>query len=216
MLDAGGANFESIKILAIQAENKMLERTNGANTHRGTIFSLGLVCISVARLIREKIPLSRNNIHLKIIEDWRATLMNHHLEKTSHGQMVIRKYSVGGAKHMAMQGYKIIFDILDDFFQLLRETTCLNNSCLFAYTYFLKNIDDTNILYRKGHEGLEYAKRKAEDLLEINCLELRYRAGIALHELFSKENISPGGVGDLLGVLLFISQLFDEKLLCHY
>ena len=32
---------------------------------------------------------------------------------------------------------------------------------------------------------------------------------------FSEQQISPGGVGDLIGVLLWVGQLFNESLRCH-
>ena len=209
-------SFEQLKEIAIQAEQRMLERTEGINTHRGAIFSLGLVCVSVARLTRENNTFSPACLHQQILKDWRLNLIAHRGNLQSHGALVYREYQVVGARQMAIEGYELLFQLLPSFIKLFRETQSIDLICLYAYLELLLKIDDTNILYRKGRCGLDYAKTKAAEILTINCNKLRYQQAVEIHRIFSKEGISPGGVADLIGVLLFLGQLFCEQLQCHY
>lgn len=214
-MDRENLPFEQLKSWAIQSEQRMLKATRGVNTHRGAIFSLGLLCVSAARFIQSHQLFSPDEFHQQLCADWQHVLAAHRPQSESHGQQVIAEYNVQGATEMARQGYAILFDVLNHFLNLYRDTKCLNQSGLFAYAYFLSQIDDTNILYRKGTDGLLFAKQKANKLLHIKCASMRHEYGLQLHQEFSQAGLSPGGVGDLIASLIFVSQLFSEELRCH-
>ncbi|WP_454784349.1 triphosphoribosyl-dephospho-CoA synthase [Legionella sp. WA2024007413] len=205
-------SFAELKQVAIKAEQRMLEKTGGINTHRGAIFALGIFCISVMRLAQEKKQFTPLEVHQQILKDWPKYLADHLEHPESHGALVRQKYKVIDAKQMAMQGYDLIFQLLPTFISLFIETQSLDTICLFAYSKLLLHVDDTNILHRKGKLGLDYAKEKAAELLAIQCVQTRQKKALELHQLFSKLGISPGGVADLISVLLFLGQLFCDQL----
>ncbi|PWY55175.1 triphosphoribosyl-dephospho-CoA synthase [Legionella qingyii] len=205
-------SFEELKQVAIEAERRMFEKTRGINTHRGAIFALGIICISVMRLAQEKRQFTPMDVHRQILTDWPKYLANHLENPESHGALVRRKYKVIDAKQMAMQGYQLIFQLLPAFISLFIETKSLDTVCLFAYLELLLRMDDTNILHRKGKSGLDYAKCKAAELLAIRCVQTRQTKALELHQHFSELGISPGGVADLISVLLFLGQLFCKQL----
>lgn len=138
--------------------------------------------------------------------------MNHHGDPESHGAIVRQRYKVVDAKQMAIHGYDLIFQLLPGFISLFIETQSLDTVCLFAYSELLLHMDDTNILYRKGKLALDDAKHKIAELLAVRCLQTRQKKALELHQLFSEAGISPGGVADLLSVLLFLGQLFCDQL----
>lgn len=208
-------SFETLKLTAILAEERMLKKTKGINTHRGAIFSLGLCCISSARLKKKNTSFLPLELHQQLIDDWQIHLRNHVGNTQSHGAMIRKEFDVVDAKQMAIRGYDRVFDLLPTFIELFLKTHSLDKACLFAYLTLLSTIDDTNVLYRKGTAGLAYAREMALEALAITCLEARHRYAIGMHRLFSKEGISPGGVADLIGILLFLGQLFCEQLQCH-
>ena len=210
--DAIESRFEILKSLAIQAEERMLVATHGVNTHRGALFALGLICVSTARLAAIKPAFTPLDLHQQIIDDWHATLANHALLENSHGSQVFQKHPIVGAKQMAMQGYGVVFNLLGSFVSLLEQGESLDASCLYAYAILLAEIDDTNILYRKDKAGLAFAKQKANQLLLIDCVHKRRLFALSVHSEFVSQQISPGGVGDLLAVLLFLGQLFHAPL----
>ncbi len=226
-------NFDQLKKIALKAEAKMLRATKGINTHRGAIFALGIVCVSTARLLLINQPFSPEELHQKIMSDWQKILNKHQPETNSHGSIISKKLfckniindnnndhghnqKIITAKEMAIQGYPIVFELLPDFIDLFHTHNSLSIPSLNAYLHLLCHIDDTNILYRKGPEGLKKAKQKAQKILLTSCKETQKQEAVLLHQLFSSERISPGGVGDLIGVLIFLSQLFSEKIQCHY
>ena len=215
MQDARESRFELLKCLAIKAEERMLVATKGVNTHRGALFALGIICISTARLAAVKREFTPLDLHHQLIHDWEETLAKHPLNSTSHGSEVYKKYKITGAKQMAMQGYEIVFRILGSFIALFETVDSLDVGCLYAYASFLAEIDDTNILYRKDIVGMDFAKQQAKKMLLIDCVEERRLFALQLHNDFSYHQISPGGVGDLIAVLLFVGQLFSEKLRLH-
>lgn len=208
--------YEELRQTGLEAEQRMLRRTAGVNTHRGAIFALGLLCVSVSRMIKEKNQFTPHDLYLQLINDWNVKLQHHQTEQSSHGAIVRQTRCVVDAKQMARDGYSLVFHLLHSFLALYQETLCLNKSCLFAYSQLLTAVDDTNVLYRKGMEGLLFARQKAQEILAIDCLDSRQQHAIQIHRLFSRQGISPGGVADLISVLLFIGQLFCEPLLCHY
>lgn len=208
--------FERMKAVALVAEQRMLEKTKGVNTHRGSIFALGIMCISTARLMRDSPFFTPAALHQQLLEDWKYILSSHALDAESHGSRVRKKMTIVDARGMAVSGYGVLFQLLPSFIALYQETNSIDSICLFAYLHLLIEVDDTNVLYRKGHRGLQYARKKAKDLLTVSCKQAQQQQAIALHHDFSKQGISPGGVADLMVVLLFLSQLFCEALLCHY
>lgn len=205
-------SFEELKQIAIKAEERMLERTFGINTHRGAIFALGLICVSVRRLAQKNEFFTPSDVHLQLLNDWPIHLKNHTGNPESHGAEVRRKYKVVDAVQMAIQGYDLLFQLLPEFIALFIKTKSLDTACLFAYGVLLGCMDDTNILYKKGRTGLDYAQSKVKELLVIPCLQTRKQRALEIHRLFSETGISPGGVADLISVLLFLGQLFCEPL----
>lgn len=201
--------FNQLRELGIEAEQHMVLTTKGINTHRGAIFALGIMCISTSKIIYNKNRFSPEELHSQLLQDWQLALQSHALPNDSNGALVRNRYTtIIDAKSMASGGYKVIFDLLPDFIEIYKQTNCLNSSCLYAYILLILQVDDTNLLFRKGQDGLDFARKKAKELLLIPCLNSRLKQAEELHQLFSLEKISPGGVADLIGVILFISQLF--------
>lgn len=209
-------SFEELKHIAIEAEERMLKKTWGVNTHRGAIFALGITCVSVIRLAQEKKCFTPADVHQQLLNDWPKHLQSHEGNPESHGAIVRRQYKVIDARQMAIRGYDLIFHLLPDFIALFVDTQSLDTACLFAYVALLQNMDDTNILYKKGKPGLDYAKSKIRELSVIDSLPAQRQKALEIHRLFSESGISPGGVADLIGLLLFLSQLFCQQLRNYY
>ena len=64
-------------------------------------------------------------------------------------------------------------------------------------------LDDTNVLHRRGAEGLSHTKSEAARLLGDFSLD-----GLSsMNKDFIRENISPGGSADMLSLTMFIESI---------
>ena len=67
----------------------------------------------------------------------------------------------------------------------------------------MTSLDDTNVLHRRGAEGLAYAKSEAVGLLGNFSI-----GGLSsMNADFIRENISPGGSADMLSLTIFIDHV---------
>ncbi|API87313.1 hypothetical protein F7310_08020 [Francisella uliginis] len=202
-----GCDFFALKKLAIQAENTMLRVTNGINTHKGAIFALGLMSATLASF-DEIIGLS--DLKENFILQWQKPLQMHDTLISKSRQQQREKYNIKGAKDLAIDGYSIVFDYFDEFIYDYKHNS-LDMAVINAYVYLMQNMDDTNILNRCGYDTLIYAKNRSKDLLNCQSTELLNKA-VSVHREFSSANISPGGVADMIALLLLLGQYYHKDL----
>lgn len=192
----------------LAAEQTMYRTTNGINTHKGAIFALGIVCASVSKLSQQKNSFSMMELQQHIIDDWAVYLSAHHQNKNTHGSQVKDTYQVHDAKHMAITGYHLVFHTLQDLQEVHHDKIFMG---ILAYQRFLNELDDLNVLYRVGPEGLHYARQQIQQGISITHKENSITTATHLHQLFSRKNISPGGVADMISVLYFLHALFYQQ-----
>jgi triphosphoribosyl-dephospho-CoA synthase len=193
----------------LQAEKKMHDITAGINTHRGAIFALGIVCASMAKLSVKKPRVTSHELQQAIVSDWAQYLNYSHQSHDTNGSWVKKKYHIVDAKQLAIQGYAPVFDV----FHELAANPSLDKTFLglIAYQRLLLIIDDSNVLYRTGSDGLEFARHRIQNAIVLTDREVSIHNFIELHRLFSKKNISPGGVADMLGLIYFLRRIFSES-----
>ncbi|WP_133138759.1 triphosphoribosyl-dephospho-CoA synthase MdcB [Legionella genomosp. 1] len=194
--------------LGIKAEKTMQSITGGINTHRGAIFSMGILCATICNLSRRFRQFSLWDLQSAIIEQWAEYLQKEHTNLNTHGVVVRQKYAVNDARQIAIDGYALVFDAYAELFPIQGDSLFFG---LLAYQHFLLNLDDINVLYRTGPEGLAFARGHIRQSISANNREQSIRAADDLHRLFSKANISPGGVADMLGLLFFLRQIFGRQ-----
>jgi triphosphoribosyl-dephospho-CoA synthase len=71
----------------------------------------------------------------------------------------------------------------------------------------LARVEDTNLLYRAGREGLVFARDAAAEFLATGGVGRVDWKDLAthIHGEFVRRRLSPGGCGDLLAMTLFVS-----------
>ena len=105
---AGGSGvpFCALQALGQDAEARMLAATRGANTHRGAIFSLGLLAAAAGRLLSGGQPLSGRALGETVRKRWgQAILDTREHAPRSHGGLVAERYGEGGARTEAAAGF---------------------------------------------------------------------------------------------------------------
>ena len=214
--DAGalGAPFAELRELALAAEAAMLRATQGINTHRGAIFSLGLLCAAAARCHALGLTPSPTQIRSQLLTNWGADLQQHQSLPTSHGAQVAHTLAKGGAREEAVLGFPAVFALALPHWQALqaqrRDQQALQVEVFFV---LLAQLQDTNVLYRGGLAGAQLLQREAQQFLAAGGTSTpnwRKRA-IACHQRVVKANLSPGGAADLFAATYFIHSLLEKR-----
>lgn len=214
--DAASAILPQIRPIGIQAEISMLSATGGVNTHKGIIFSLGIICAALGRLYSRQEAYSRSALQLECMEiaapvaedfcnlDSKAAMTN--------GEKLYSTYHIRGIRGEAAGGFPILFSVALPRFQQLRESGLnLNDVGALTLLSIIASSEDTNIISRSSYEDmLEIQKRM--QALAANSPETQDYLGIlnSLDEEFIGRNISPGGSADILALAYFIHFLEQE------
>lgn len=205
---ARGADFAALKAIGIEAERRMFAATGGVNTHRGAIFSLGLLA-AAAGLCRTS-PGPPDPLRIcRTVERWGRPILESRVPRdTSHGAQVHVRYGAPGAREEAASGFPTIaFHTLPAFRAAYAQTGSLELAALQAFYAAMAVLDDNNLLYRGGIDGLTQARGLAQDFLSAGGMLVpggRARA-VALHRRFVARRLSPGGSADLLIATLFLA-----------
>ena len=118
----------------------------------------------------------------------------------THGAEAKRNFKVGGALENARMAYPELFSAWLPYFRSLAGD---QYRCHKTLLYIMTSLDDTNVLHRRGAEGLAYAKSEAAGLLGNFSI-----GGLSsMNADFIRENISPGGSADMLSLTIFIDHV---------
>jgi triphosphoribosyl-dephospho-CoA synthase len=208
-LGAANAPWRSMQSHAQAAETVMLRATGGINTHRGAIFHLGLLCAAAGALAARDRTLSP-----RAVCGFVRAAYAPHLASTrtvsSHGALVELRYGAGGARSEAASGYRSVRRwSLPAFDDVLARTHDRLRAAVQALFALVANVDDTNLLWRGGREGLAFAQASARQFLDRGGIFAHdWRAHACdVHREFVARRLSPGGCADLLAVTLFLHDL---------
>lgn len=220
MLDA---DFSVLKDLGQQAEARMLVATGGVNTHRGAIFSLGLLCAAYGRLLAQGGRVSAHALRQQLRERWGDDLARHAAitpallkrtvasqggeEELSHGLQVRARYAVAGAREQAANGLPAVFELALPRLQTgLQQGQAWQEAALEALFALMAQVHDSNVLYRAGWRGMDLVQQQAQLFLaQGGCRREGWHArALACHRLFVAHRLSPGGVADLFAATCFV------------
>nr|MBL8410077.1 triphosphoribosyl-dephospho-CoA synthase MdcB [Dechloromonas sp.] len=205
--------FAPLQTLGIAAECEMLAATGGVNTHRGAIFNLGLLCAAAGRLVAEGKQPAAQAVCMSVAEHWGEAIrgsQNDVPAAASHGLIVARRYGCGGARQEAAAGFPAAWELgLPAYSEVLAATGDPERAALQALFALIAGLEDSNLLWRGGREGLAYGRRRASEFLEAGgVLSAGWRTHAdAIGSAFVARRLSPGGSADLLGVTLFLTGL---------
>ena len=209
---AEDAEMESLRSIGKAAERAMLAATGGVNTHRGGIFGLGLLCAAAGALnAKEERRISAGELGGLVSRRWGRNILCGPLPRQSHGTLAWRQYGVGGARAEAVEGFPHVYRVglpaWNEGKRLANDDE--NAACVQACFGLIAEVADTNLLYRSGTAGLDFARQAARGFLRqggVGQKEWRVQAA-KIHRDFVVRGLSPGGSADLLAATLLVSGL---------
>jgi triphosphoribosyl-dephospho-CoA synthase len=211
---AAESGMNRLREIGLEAERAMLAATSGVNTHRGAIFSLGLLCAAAGATwspTRSQSHWRAKLLGATVRRRWGHAIMSGPIPLHSHGTNALLKFGAGGARAQAAAGFPHAIEIGLPALRLGRRLAPKDAEAARVQGFFaiLASMEDTNLLHRGGAVGLHYAQEAATRFLEqggIEHADWRERA-VAVHRAFVVRRLSPGGCADVLAVTLFLDAL---------
>ena len=161
--------FAALRPLGKIAERRMLSATGGVNTHKGAIFTLGVLCGAIGRLwtAEEGFP------DTEAILNEAAAMTRETLEKelpaahwNTAGEALYQKYGARGIRGQVADGLPAVREIsLPVFQKLLAGGLDRNHAAAVTLLHLIANVEDTNLLHRGGPKGAAWARDAAAALL---------------------------------------------------
>lgn len=211
------AQFQYLRFAGRQAEQAMMHATGGVNTHKGLIFSLGLLCGALGSIQSHSpaVPVPLDRVLDLCQEFGRCALSDFSMQAAAdtHGMQCFHKYSALGIRGEAAQGFPCAVKVgLPALRHWLSEGLCLNDAAAIALLSLLAQTSDTNMIYRGGPEKARQCQLQAQSLL-FGITKDNFRSILEqLDRRYIRENLSPGGCADLLAVSLMLLFLEQEGL----
>ena len=209
-------SHDDIVKTGIEAERAMFEATNGVNTYKGALFSMGLAVVAAAGKAWQGSSITPQTLSAaisKLAFAFPDTKDTHgsKAKQTAASETATFK----GALDNAREGYPMLFNDWLPFYANLSkngEPHALHLTLL----RIMCDLDDTNIVYRTSLAMMKQVKEESRSVLsrwsEATHGTPQADGGTNLDTIlgdmnrsFVQRNISPGGSADMLSLVVFIN-----------
>jgi len=209
-----GKSFESllniIRPIGIEMEKSMFEATKGVNTHKGIIFSLGIIAAVAVKLNAEEYyPLNSDIISekIKIMTQGLSNELNNSQskKKLTKGEEIYFNYGFKGIRGEVESGFKTVFlAAMPELRKYTKSDISQNNLFINILLKIMTICEDSNIISRHNPKTLIEVQDLARIFIESGgmCQEKGMEDIKKMDRYFIKRNISPGGSADLLAVTI--------------
>ncbi|WP_071608906.1 triphosphoribosyl-dephospho-CoA synthase CitG [Entomohabitans teleogrylli] len=200
-----------IRVPGFSCERAMLAATAGVNTHKGTIFALGLLCTAIGALSGRSETLTQQRLSQEVARICCGIVereLQHSAQRKTAGQRIYHQYGISGARGEAASGFQTVMTVGLPTLRAFRARGVSEDIALLEVLLRLIHVNhDTNVIARGGIEGLRWIQRRAGELLAAGGMRQRH----ALRKLTDFDSqciarrLSPGGSADLLIITWFLS-----------
>lgn len=210
------ALFLRLREIGKRAEREMYAATGGVNTHKGAIFTLGLLTAGAGLLYAKNGRLSAEAILDEVQNLVGDTLLRELAELKAgevgkaHGEAVLHRDGAGGVRSAAAKGFPALRNVA---LPLLRQYEAAGQateaSALNVLLHLILHVSDTNVLYRGGKDALLTLRADCRNILSHGGAFTSKGTALLseLKETCKQRNISPGGAADLLSAALFLLRI---------
>lgn len=199
--------FAKTRSIGIEAEEAMLAATHGVNTHKGAIFTIGLLCAACGRLGPDK--WQAEDILAEVAAMTAGVVESDFAGVTAKnaktpGEKLYTLHGITGIRGQAEKGFPAIRDIgLPTLKEGLKNGLSLNDAGAVALLHLLTVTEDTNIIHRTDTATLSAVQAEIKALLKTEPFPNLEKLE-ALDDDFIRRNLSPGGTADLLAACYFL------------
>lgn len=225
------APLSALQASGLRAEARMLAATGGINTHRGAVFSLGLLCAAAGALLGQglsQVPgpsqatgpapaasvalrLHCDGIRRSLLLHWGDALATRAQQpSTLPGGRAAARLGLRSAAAEAALGFPALFEVAVPALQAaLRRGQCLHSARLDTLFHLIAVLDDANLAHRGGLVGLRFARRAAQQFLAAGGAQRPdgLAHAQAIGRAFVARRLSPGGAADLLAATCWLHRV---------
>ena len=203
--------LEAMRFRGIIAEDTMFKKTDGVNTHKGAIFSLGLICASLGYLYAQDEDLTYKHVleHCSILmqKKW------HEFETTqadlTNGEKAYYQYGISGIRGEAEAGFASVSEYaLPVLKKYLSKGYTVEQAGVVALLHLIAHVEDTNIISRSNINKFRAIQEDVRIALKNEEYAHLLEYANNLNHYFITVGVSPGGCADLLAVTVFINSVF--------
>jgi len=208
-----GDNLPQLRRDGVACESAMFAATGGINTHKGAIFSFGLLCAAAGRLHGQGRRLGRAALCGEAAAICAGIVegdLGGAVAVATAGERVYRRFGLPGARGEAASAFATVRrHALPAFDRAFAITGSRRWAAFAAFLELLAVNPDTNLVARGGLDGLAFVQRHARALTR--------QGGVAAADFIARMeefddrlialHLSPGGSADLLAVTCFLARL---------
>ena len=210
--------LKKIRVHGIECERSMFESTSGVNTHKGIIFSLGILSAVVGNLYKKygfknfPVEVICTEV-MKVAKDLTERDFKDVSSKKvlTHGERLYKEFGNKGIRGEVESGFATIqknaVGIIRDW--AINKELSMNDLFLEIIINLMAESEDTNVIIRGGIDSLKSVKSISREFLKLGGIK-QFKAREKLEQInedFIKNNISPGGSADLLAVSIFLGMI---------
>ena len=218
MLGMSACTMAELRERGLAAEQEMFAATGGVNTHKGMIYSMGLLLAGMGKALtdddigHDKSPRQDAIVYAAGLagEDAERMLAAARANPDTNGAGVLRDYGALGATGHAAGGFPCAVYAAERLSYYINEEKLSGGEAgALALCDSMAKLEDTNLLHRGGAAGLEFARNRAS---EISALPIKERIGELekLDKEMIERNLSPGGSADMLAIAYLLGN-WDER-----
>ena len=200
--------FENLRYIGMEAEEKMYRNTCGVNTHKGAIFSFGLIIAATAYLYENKNDITPDSI-LDICSQMAQLSLSDFEDENRHnsfGKEIFARQKIKGIRGQAAAGYPDVKPALKLLKESIEQGDSFDIAGMKTLCLLMSTLEDTNIIKRSDVKTLKKVQSKAKDILGCGNVKENFER---LNKEFVDLNISPGGCADLLAICFLLYFICD-------
>jgi len=206
---------QQLREAGLAAEEAMFAATGGVNTHKGLIFSMGVLCFCLGEALSESQqacllgealsesqqarlnvlrsggqqawlnPQKTRDLQKRCAEVSESLLLGQS-EMDTHGAAVRKSTGIGGIREEALSGFNSAFSIgYPALKEALDRGFDMNSALVRTLLVLMTRAEDSNAVYRGGREGLLFMRRQAEAILRET--DLNSEEGMERVRAFDRE-----------------------------
>lgn len=207
-----------LRLLGLEGERRMLTATQGVNTQKGLLFSLGLAVAAAAWVLHAGKPLQTEAVLAAaaemvqgIVEAELKSLARKNPEELTAGERLYLEYGVQGIRgEVAAALPAVRLCGLPKLREALAAGLNTNDALVQTLLELFMKVDDTTVMNRHDVETMRgwVRQQTAEVLASGGMLAAGGAKRLSeMDTLFIARNISPGGAADMLAVTWFLHRL---------